>query len=364
MIRELEDKINKGKMKIVSLRRYLDLDKSEKRLDELKKEMEKSSFWDQKDVALKKVEELKNTKNIVEIFQKLTKELEDLSELAVLSGDEEDSGKELMFELDKLIGELDELELKAVLNNPQDINNAFLVIHPGAGGTESQDWAQILLRMYMRFAEIKNYRTEIVDYLAGEEAGIKSVTVFVEGQYAFGYLNAETGVHRLVRISPFDSNKRRHTSFASVFVYPEVEDDVEIVINEKDLRIDTFRAGGAGGQHVNKTDSAIRITHIPTGIVVQCQNERSQFKNKAMAMKMLRSKLYDLQQNEKKAEEAKLSGDKKEIGWGSQIRSYIFQPYQLVKDHRTGLESGNVQAVIDGKIYPFIEAYLKKEKKL
>lgn len=326
--------------------------------------MENSSFWEQKDAARKKVEELKNTKNIVEIFQRLDKELEDLSVLAGLSGDEEDSNEELMFELDKLTGELDELELKAVLNNPNDINNAFLVIHPGAGGTESQDWAQILLRMYMRFAEIKNYKTEIIDYLAGEEAGIKSVTVLVEGRYAFGYLNAETGVHRLVRISPFDSNKRRHTSFASVFVYPEVEDDVEIVINEKDLRIDTFRAGGAGGQHVNKTDSAIRITHMPTGIVVQCQNERSQFKNKAMSMKMLRSKLYDLRQKEKKEEEAEQSGNKKEIGWGSQIRSYIFQPYQMVKDHRTGLEIGNVQAVIDGKIYPFIEAYLKMEKKL
>lgn len=336
-----------------------DLDKNEKRFEELKSEMEQSSFWEQKDIAQKKVEELKNIKNIVEIFQRVDKELEDLSALADLSGNEEGSNKELMSELDKLINELDELELKAVLSNPKDVNNAFLVIHPGAGGTESQDWAQILLRMYLRWAEIKNYKTEIVDYMAGEEAGIKSVTVLVEGQYAFGYLNAETGVHRLVRISPFDSNKRRHTSFASVFVYPEVENDIEVVINDKDLRIDTYRAGGAGGQHVNKTDSAVRLTHMPTGIVVQCQNERSQFKNKSMAMKMLRSKLYDLYQSRKKEEESKLSENKKEIAWGSQIRSYVFQPYQLVKDHRTGLEIGNVQAVIDGKIDPFIEAYLK-----
>lgn len=335
-----------------------DLDKNEKRFEELKSEMEQGSFWGEKDIAQKKVEELKDVRNTVEMFQRLDKEFQDLFVLADLSGDEEGSNKELIFELDKLINELDELELKAVLNNPQDVSNAFLVIHPGAGGTESQDWAQILLRMYLRWAEAKNYKAEIVDYMAGEEAGIKSVTVLVEGQYAFGYLNAETGVHRLVRISPFDSNKRRHTSFASVFVYPEVEDDIEVVVNDKDLRIDTYRAGGAGGQHVNKTDSAVRITHMPTGIVVQCQNERSQFKNKAMAMKMLRSKLYDLYQNKKKEEESKLSKDKKEIAWGSQIRSYVFQPYQLVKDHRTGLEIGNVQAVVDGKIDQFIKAYL------
>ncbi|MEW6086986.1 MAG: peptide chain release factor 2 [bacterium] len=361
MFKEFEDKLKSAKEKLFELRRYLDLGRSEERLKELNKEMENVSFWDDKDNAQKKVEELKSLKNKVETFRDLEKELEDLKLLAELSKDEEAGAEGLLTELEILTNKLDGLELKAVLNNPKDEKNAFLVIHPGAGGTESQDWAQILFRMYMRFAELKKYKTEIIDYLAGEEAGIKSVTVLIEGSYAFGYLSAETGVHRLVRISPFDANKRRHTSFASVFVYPEVEDDIEVVINENDLRVDTYRAGGAGGQHVNKTDSAIRITHIPTGIVVQCQNERSQYKNKTMALKFLRSKLYDLYESKKKEEDSRALGEKKDISWGSQIRSYIFQPYQLVKDHRTGLEVGNVQAVIDGKIGPFIEAYLKKK---
>lgn len=238
-----------------------------------------------------------------------------------------------------------------------------MTIHPGAGGTESQDWAQMLTRMYIRWAEQKGYQVETLDLLPGEEAGIKSVTFSVKGPYAYGYLRAETGIHRLVRISPFDANKRRHTSFASIYVSPEIEDDPDVVINDKEIRIDTYRASSAGGQHVNKTSSAIRIVHLPTGIVVQCQNERSQLQNKAVAMSVLKSRLYELQQEQKQEAMAKLTGEKKEIGWGHQIRSYVFQPYQMVKDHRTGIEKGNVAAVMDGEIESFMEGYLKQKKK-
>ena len=272
--------------------------------------------------------------------------------------------EEVAEELQSYTKIIEEVELKMILGDEQDTLDAIVTIHPGAGGTESQDWAEMLYRMYSRWVEQKDFKKVLMDYQSGDEAGLKDVTFEVKGDYAYGLLKAEAGIHRLVRISPFDSNSRRHTSFASVFVYPSIDEEIEVEIDTNDLRIDTYRSSGAGGQHVNKTDSAIRITHIPTGIVSQCQNERSQFKNKAMSMKMLRSKLYDLRQKEKKEEEAEQSGNKKEIGWGSQIRSYIFQPYQMVKDHRTGLEIGNVQAVIDGKIYPFIEAYLKMEKKL
>jgi peptide chain release factor 2 len=250
------------------------------------------------------------------------------------------------------------MEVKRMLSGENDMLNAIVSIHPGAGGTEAQDWASILLRMYLRWAELKGFKTETVDYLPGEEAGIKSVTFTVEGDYAYGYLKAEAGVHRLVRISPYDANKRRHTSFASVFVYPEIEDDVEVEINEADLRVDTFRASGAGGQHVNKTDSAIRITHEPTGIVVQCQNERSQHKNRAVAMKLLRARLYELKLKEQEEKMQEYHKEKRDIAWGSQIRSYVMQPYRLVKDHRTGMESGNVDAVLDGRIDEFMEGYL------
>jgi peptide chain release factor 2 len=252
------------------------------------------------------------------------------------------------------------LELQTVLSGQYDKGNAILSINAGAGGTESQDWAQMLLRMYMRWMERKGFKTEVIDSLEGEEAGVKSVTVTVTGDYAYGYLRAEIGVHRLVRISPFDSSKRRHTSFASVFVYPEISDDIDIHVEEKDLRIDTFRAGGHGGQHINVTDSAVRITHLPTGIVACCQNERSQHKNKAMAMKVLRSRLYDHYRREQDEELAKLEGVKQAIAWGSQIRSYVLAPYQLVKDHRTSEETGNVSAVLDGDVDRFIEAFLFK----
>lgn len=267
--------------------------------------------------------------------------------------------------LDDLASELEQLssdvkleELKMMLSSEQDPMNAIMSIHAGAGGTEAQDWAEMILRMYLRWAEKRNFKTNIIDYLPGDEAGVKSVSFTVEGEYAYGYAKAEIGIHRLVRISPFDAGGRRHTSFASVFVYPEVDDEIKIDINEDDLRIDTFRSGGKGGQHVNKTDSAVRITHLPTGIVVQCQNERSQHKNKAMAMKYLKSRLYESElqkKNEKLDEENKL---KKDIAWGSQIRSYVLHPYKMVKDHRTDLEIGNAQKVLDGNIDDFIQAYL------
>jgi len=255
-----------------------------------------------------------------------------------------------------------ELELRNTFTSEMDRNNAIMTIHPGAGGTESQDWAQMLMRMYMRWAERHGFKVEVVDLLAGEEAGIKSATLTISGDYAYGYLKAEAGVHRLVRISPFDANRRRHTSFTAVLVYPEVSEDIDVEIKEEEIKVDTFRASGAGGQHVNKTSSAVRITHIPTGIVVSCQNERSQHKNRAMAMKILRARLFALRKKEQDKKMEELIGEKKDIAWGNQIRSYILQPYQMVKDHRTGIETGNVDAVLDGEIDQFIKGYLLLKK--
>ncbi len=289
--------------------------------------------------------------------EKALEDIEVLRELAEEEGDEE-TLKEAKSMLDRLEEHIRELEISAILKGEHDTNNAIVSIHSGAGGTEAQDWTEMLLRMYLRWCERKGYTTEIVDILQGEEAGIKSVTFTVEGEYAYGYLKAEAGIHRLVRISPFDANKRRHTSFASVFVYPEIDEDIDIEINDQDIRVDTYRASGAGGQHVNKTDSAVRITHIPTGIVVQCQNERSQHKNRATALKILKARLYELELKEREERMKEFHEGKKEIAWGSQIRSYILQPYRLVKDHRTGFEVGNVDDVLDGGIDPFIDAFL------
>jgi peptide chain release factor 2 len=275
---------------------------------------------------------------------------------------EEGEDEATLAEIRELLPELEQkvakMEFARMLSGPHDACNAIFSINAGAGGTEAQDWGEMLLRMYLRFCEKKGWRTEITDYQPGEEAGIKGVTFTVEGDYAYGWLRAEAGIHRLVRISPYDSSARRHTSFASVFVFPELPDDIEVEINEKDLRVDTYRSSGAGGQHVNKTESAIRITHIPTGIVVACQNERSQHKNRAIAMKQLRARLYELEVRKKEEEAASISGEKKEIGWGSQIRSYVLHPYRMVKDHRTGYEVGNTDAVLDGDLEGFIEAYL------
>ncbi len=277
---------------------------------------------------------------------------------------EEEGDSDLLTEIEedlvRLMENLEAIEFQRMLSGDHDAGNAIVTVHSGAGGTESQDWAEMLLRMYLRWCEKKGYKTEILDYQEGDEAGIKSVTFTASGEYPYGYLKAEIGVHRLVRISPFDSNKRRHTSFASVFVLPEIEEDLEVEIDESDLRIDTYRASGAGGQHVNKTDSAIRITHLPSGEVVQCQNERSQHKNKATAMKLLKAKLYALKIKEQEEKMDEINADKKDIGWGSQIRSYVMHPYRMVKDLRTGVETGNVNAVMDGDLDRFMVGYLKR----
>ena len=302
--------------------------------------------------------QLEETLQVAEEFQCLLDDVEVLMELAK---EGEDAAEDIQNRLSKLNERLVETEFKALLSGPHDRNNAIVRIHPGAGGTESQDWAEMLSRMYLRWAERHGYRTEVTDHQAGEEAGIKSVTLILKGDFAYGYLSAEIGVHRLVRISPFDAGARRHTSFASVFVTPELEEDVNVRIDEKDLRGDTYRSSGAGGQHVNVTDSAVRITHLPTGIVVQCQNERSQHRNKNTAMKILRSRLYELELEKKKEELHEIEASKADISWGSQIRSYVLQPYQMVKDHRTKFEVGDVQSVLDGGIDSFINAYLQKK---
>jgi peptide chain release factor 2 len=316
------------------------------------------SFWDdpsQQQDILKRRSHLEDTVATVEHLNQLK---EDAAVLLQLGKEGEAVEIELESSLAKLEKELKFNELKIMLSGENDSSNAILTIHPGAGGTESQDWASMLMRMYLRWSEQKGFETEIIDVLPGEEAGIKSTTIRVKGKYAYGLLKAEVGVHRLVRISPFDASNRRHTSFASVFVYPEIDENIKVNIEEKDLKIDTYRASGPGGQHVNVTDSAVRITHIPTGIVVQCQNERSQHRNKAMAMMVLRSRIYEKARQERLEKQQKLEDSKKDIAWGSQIRSYTLQPYQLIKDHRTGVEIGDVQRVLDGDLDPLIQAYL------
>ena len=322
----------------------------------------RTGFWDNQATAQKTLKKISGREKEIAMWERLGN-LHDEAQLH-LELLLEEQGTEVDSEageaLASYIAALDAAEVQHLLSGPDDNKDAILTIHPGAGGTESQDWAEMLLRMYQRWLEQEGYEAEILDLQPGDEAGIKDVTVEVKGERAYGYLKAEAGVHRLVRISPFDSNARRHTSFAGVFVYPAVEDEVEIEIDDKDLRIDTYRASGAGGQHVNKTDSAVRITHLPTGIVAQCQNERSQTKNRNTAMKILKSRLYDLRKSEQDAEKQKLEETKKDAAWGSQIRSYVFQPYTMVKDHRTGEETGNVQAVMDGDLNRFIRAYLLK----
>lgn len=324
--------------------------------------MAEPGFWEDQETARVTIARVKELKGWVEPFDALSRKVADLAELGALLELEHDPQLEAEWEQEvaTLGTELERLELRTMLRGPDDFRDALLTIHPGAGGTESQDWAEMLMRMYSRWAERHGYEVAVLDLLPGEEAGIKSVTLEIKGEYAYGYLKAEKGVHRLVRISPFDAQSRRHTSFASVFVYPAVDDDIEIEIEEKDLRIDVYRASGAGGQHVNKTSSAVRITHVPTGIVVACQNERSQFQNKATAMKMLKAALYQRELERREEERAKLESEKADIAWGNQIRSYVFQPYTQVTDHRTELKIGDIQRVMNGDIDPFIEAYLKE----
>ena len=324
--------------------------------------MASPTFWDDQTAAQKVVGELARLRNLVAPQLELQKKVEDLNalfELADESDDDPELAAELAAETEKLRRHLDKIEIESFLNGPLDANNAIVTIHAGAGGTESCDWAEMLFRMYLRWAERRGYSVEIEDVQDGEEAGVSKVTFRVIGPNAYGYCKAERGVHRLVRISPFDSNKRRHTSFASVDVIAEVEDDIDLEIKEDEIKIDTYRSSGKGGQKVNKTDSAVRITHLATGIVVACQNERSQYKNKATAMKILKSRLYEKLLDQKRAEMDRFYGEKGEISWGNQIRSYVFQPYQLVKDLRTGAETGNLQAVMDGDLDMFVNAWLR-----
>jgi peptide chain release factor 2 len=321
--------------------------------------MEMPGFWDRPTESAGLMQKRRDTERQVEKLTRLRAQAEELETWRELLADAKEPDPDAVAFADRLEGELAALDLELKLSGPDDEKNAILAINSGAGGTESQDWAEMLLRMYVRWAERKGYTLELVDRQEGEEAGIKSATVAVRGNHAFGFLHGEAGVHRLVRISPFDSQARRHTSFASVDVLPEVDDSIVIDIQEKDLKIDVFRASGAGGQHVNRTESAVRMTHLPTGIVVQCQNERSQHKNRASAMKVLRARLYELERRKREAEQQKKEGEKLDIAWGSQIRSYVLQPYRMVKDHRTGETVGDADAVLDGAIDPFLEAFLK-----
>jgi peptide chain release factor 2 len=327
---------------------------------ELDAKIAQPSFWDNPDEAQQTMEERGSVEKVVKQFERLEQGLEDAATLLELGREEgaELVADDIQQEFDSISKELDVLEFQRMLGGEQDQNDAIMSINAGAGGTEAQDWASMILRMYQRFCEKKGWKTEMLDYQDGEEAGLKSATMAVRGDYAYGHLKAEAGVHRLVRISPFDSSSRRHTSFASVYVVPEIDDDIEIEINDSDLRIDTYRASGAGGQHVNRTDSAVRITHEPTGIVVQCQNERSQHKNRATAMKLLRARLYELELRKREEEQNKENATKLAIDFGSQIRSYVLHPYQMVKDTRTEFESSDTEAILDGRLQPFIEEFL------
>ncbi|HLP48608.1 MAG TPA: peptide chain release factor 2 [Candidatus Deferrimicrobium sp.] len=358
---ELKSKFEELKRKAGDLRKFLDLESKRRRMQEIENALTDSDTWNKPKKSAELLKEKKILGNFLEIDAQIMKGSDEIETYFSLLDEDPDLINEAEQEILAFEKLVEDAEIKNYLSGENDAGNAFLNIHPGAGGTESQDWAEMLLRMYLRFGERSKYKVEIIELMAGEEAGIKSVTVKFDGQFAYGYLKQEIGVHRLVRISPFDANKRRHTSFAAVFVYPEVDDSIDIEINPSDLRIDTYRASGKGGQHVNTTDSAVRILHVPSNIVVQCQNERSQHQNKESAMRMLKSKLYDREMREKMKEKDRLENEKGEIAWGNQIRSYVLHPYQSIKDHRTGLEIGNSQRVLDGDIFDFIKAALKRK---
>ncbi|MDD4908607.1 MAG: peptide chain release factor 2 [Candidatus Omnitrophica bacterium] len=364
MLEEIKTKLEEANSKLQQLRGYLDVDNKRQQIDALTLQMSQAGFWDNNEAASQVISKLKVLKASVTPWDEASLKYRDILEMAaILKEEERDMLFEIQTDLASLEKQLERLEFKTLLSGKFDPNNAILSINAGAGGTESCDWVSMLLRMYTRFAENKGYTVKTIDILYGEEAGIKNVTLFMEGEYAYGYLKCERGVHRLVRISPFDANKRRHTSFASVDVIPQIEGEIDIKIEEKDLRIDVFRSSGPGGQSVNTTDSAVRITHLPTGLVTQCQNERSQYQNKQNALSILKARLYELESSKKEEELASQSGDKRKIEWGSQIRSYVMHPYNLVKDHRTDFETGNVPAVMDGGLDEFIEAFLKKQAK-
>ncbi len=358
---ELKLKLTGIKPEIDDLAEALGLEKAKARIEELEKETLKAGFWDDAQTSQKILRESSGLKAKVENYSKLLGFYEDALTIIEIALEEqnEDYFEEANQTAQKTFTELEAQKLSTLLSGEYDGNNAILTFHAGAGGTEAQDWAQMLYRMYTRWAERHGFKNTVLDYLDGEEAGLKSASILISGLNAYGFLKSETGVHRLVRISPFDASGRRHTSFASLEVMPEISDDVEIDIKDEDLKVDTYRAGGAGGQHVNKTESAVRITHIPTGIIVACQNERSQHQNRDVAMKMLRSKLIEIKEREHLDKIEDIKGEQKEIGWGSQIRSYVFMPYTLAKDHRTNYEMGNITSVMDGDLDGFINAYLK-----
>ena len=362
---ELHIEINKLQPKVKSLEEALKISDSKKRLETLELETGKAGFWDNSESSRKVLSEISRLKSKVKEFTKLKNEFEDLSVLIEMSCQENDESSvdEIQADLNRFKKELENQTLTTLLTGEYDNQNAILTFHSGAGGTEAQDWVEMLCRMYSKWAEKHNYKVKILDFLDGEEAGLKSASLLIEGENAYGFLKGENGVHRLVRVSPFDSSGRRHTSFASLEVIPEINDEIEIDISPEDIKMDVFRASGAGGQHVNKTSSAVRLTHIPTGIVVACQNERSQFQNRDTAMKILKSKLIEIKEREHLEKIEDIKGVQTEIAWGSQIRSYVFMPYTLVKDHRTSYEMGNVEAVMNGELDGFIHEYLKQNVK-
>ena len=359
---EIKYRLTPYEKELDEIKDALDLQNKEERIIELERTMEAPGFWDDMDKAQKYMKELKNLKDSIETYNNLKSLYDDILVLIEMGEESEDAeiAEEAKSSMDEFASKVDEVKIKTLLSGEYDKYNAILKLNAGAGGTESCDWTSMLYRMYTRWAESKGFTTQVLDFLEGEEAGIKSITVQINGENAYGYLKSERGVHRLVRISPFNAAGKRQTSFASCDVMPDIEEDLDVEINDDDIRIDTYRSSGAGGQHINKTSSAIRITHLPTGIVVQCQNERSQLQNKDKAMKMLKAKLYLLKQQEEQEKKSGIRGEIKEIGWGSQIRSYVMQPYTMVKDHRTNEETGNVSSVLDGNIDQFINSFLKQ----